>query len=510
MKRVTDGGSVGEVMRSKKEGNPTFSRRDLLYGASLAITAAAIPGWSLAQEANSSTHSFPAVSIMERLSGYMAEARSRPLPVDVIESTKEHILDTFAAMVSGSELPPARVAYNFARSYGGQTTATVVGSDLLCGPMEAALINGMLAHSDETDDSHSPSHPGCAIVPAALAAGELFGIEGQHLLRAVALGYDIGPRVSMTLGGLQFQIKTHRSSHSIANTFGASAAAGCSASLSAQQMRWLLDYAAQQASGIAAWQRDTQHVEKVSRIRGNACAQWRQCCSARSSGGDRVDDVFSGSDNFLMAFGPEANPAVLIDGLGKRFEVTQTNIKKWTVGSPIQAPLDALQDIQQKHPFQLDELVKVVVRIATSEAKTVNDRNMQDISLQQMMAVMLVDKTVSFRAAHDKARVEDPAVVRERAKIELVPDEQLERLYPQLVAIVEVTLHTGTIYTQRIDAVRGTVQNPMTRGEVVAKCRDLMDPFLGLAQSKGLVDAVLNLDTVSNIGLLRPLLQRRK
>ncbi|WP_223295371.1 MmgE/PrpD family protein [Granulicella mallensis] len=227
-------------------------------------------------------------------------------------------------------------------------------------------------------------------------------------------------------------------------------------------------------------------------------------------GATGVDDVFSGSDNFLMAFGPEANPAGLIEGLGKRFEITQTNIKKWTVGSPIQAPLDALQAIQQKHPFRLDELAKVVVRIATSEAKTVNDRNMQDISLQQMVAVMLVDKTVSFRAAHDKARVEEPDIVRERAKIELVPDERLERLYPQLVAVVEVTLHSGATYTQRIDAVRGTVQNPMTREEVVAKCRDLMDPFLGGAQSKGLVDAVLNLDAVSNLGLLRPLLQRRK
>jgi 2-methylcitrate dehydratase PrpD len=512
MKRVADDGSVRDVMRSQKEDKSTLSRRDLFYGASLAIAAAAVPGWSLAQEANSSIHTFPAVSIMEQLSGYMAEARSRPLPADVIERTKEHILDTLAAMVSGSELPPARVAYSFARSYGGQTTATVVGSDLLCGPMEAALVNGMLAHSDETDDSHSPSHshPGCAIVPAALASGELFGIDGQHLLRAVALGYDIGPRISMTLGGLQFQMKTHRSSHSIANTFGASVAAGCSASLSAQQMRWLLDYAAQQASGIAAWQRDTQHVEKSLVFGGLPARNGVNAALLIHLGATGVDDVFSGSDNFLMAFGPEANPAGLIEGLGKQFEVTQTNIKKWTVGSPIQAPLDALQAIQQKHPFRLDELAKVVVRIATSEAKTVNDRNMQDISLQQMMAVMLVDKTVSFRAAHDKARVEDPAIIRERGKIELVPDEQLERLYPQLVAVVEVTLHNGTTYTQRIDAVRGTVQNPMTREEVVAKCRDLMDPFLGGAQSKGLVDAVLNLDAVSNLGLLRPLLQRRK
>ncbi len=83
-----------------------------------------------------------------------------------------------------------------------------------------------------------------------------------RFIRAVALGYDIGPRVTMALGGVRFRTESHRSTHSIAGTFGASAAAGCVARLNAQQMRWLLDYAAQQASGFAAWERDTDHIEK--------------------------------------------------------------------------------------------------------------------------------------------------------------------------------------------------------------------------------------------------------
>src|SRR5262249_9724756 len=148
-------------------------------------------------------------------------------------------LDTIAAMVSGAPLPPGRVALAFARARTGEKTATVAASDLVCGPIEAAMANGMLAHSDETDDSHaaSHSHPGCAIVPAALAAGEHFGIDGPRLLRAVALGYDVGPRVTFTLGALPYQIASHHSTHSIAGTFGAGAAAGCAAGLSAQQMR---------------------------------------------------------------------------------------------------------------------------------------------------------------------------------------------------------------------------------------------------------------------------------
>jgi 2-methylcitrate dehydratase PrpD len=225
-------------------------------------------------------------------------------------------------------------------------------------------------------------------------------------------------------------------------------------------------------------------------------------------GGTGVEDVFSGPDNFLMAFAPQADPAGLTDQLGERYEITRTNIKKWTVGSPIQAPLDALENLRKRHPFEAEQVQSVVIRVATSEAKTVNNREMPDISLQHMVAVMLVDKTVSFRAAHDQARMRDPAVLRERAKVRLVPDEGLERLYPKRVTIVELTLADGSRLTERVDAVRGTAENPMTREEVVAKCRDLTAPVVGAAAAGQLIERVLDLEGLKDVRQLRPLLQR--
>jgi 2-methylcitrate dehydratase PrpD len=451
----------------------------------------------------------PVSQVMTTLSTYMTGAADRALPAEVIEATKHHILDTFAAMISGADLPPGRIALQFARAHTGERTATVAGSDILCGPIEAALANGMLAHSDETDDSHAPSqsHPGCAVVPAALAAGEQFGIDGDRFLRAVALGYDIGPRVTMTLGGLPYQMETHRSSHSIAEDFGAAAAAGCAAALNAHQMRWLLDYAAQQASGIAAWERDTEHVEKSLVFAGLPARNGVTAALLIQLGGSGVEDILSGPDNFLMAFAPKADPAKLIEKLGERFEITRTNIKKWTVGSPIQAPLDALEILLKKRPFDADQVRKVTVHVATSEANTVNNRDMPDICLQHMVAVMIMDKNASFRAAHDKARMQDPAVLRLRAKVDLVPDAELERLYPKRIAIVEVTLADGSQLTQRVEAVRGTSDNPMTREEVVAKCRELTTPSLGAAKSAKLIENVLALESVKNVRDLRPLLQ---
>src|SRR5256885_3277608 len=110
-----------------------LGRRRILKQAGWGLlAAAACPPW-LAFAADQTS---PA---MAKLSAYMADARNSALPEDVVEKVKHHVLDTTASMVSGSELAPGRVAIQFARSYGGEKIATVVGSNVLCGPIEAAL-----------------------------------------------------------------------------------------------------------------------------------------------------------------------------------------------------------------------------------------------------------------------------------------------------------------------------------------------------------------------------------
>jgi 2-methylcitrate dehydratase PrpD len=485
----------------ERSWNRSMTRRSLLQHASGAIAAAAFPrGLAMAAESVS--------PVMTKLSAYMSEARDRALPEDVTAKVKEHLLDTIASIISGSKLPPGRAAIAFARAYGGEKVSTVVASSILCGPIEAALANGVLAHSDETDDSHAPSqsHPGCAVVPAALAVGEKFAIAGSHFLRAVALGYDVGPRVTMTLGAVDFQSEGHKSSHSVAGVFGAAAAAGCAANLNTQQMRWLIDYAAQQSSGIFAWHRDAEHVEKAFVFAGMPARSGATAALLVQSGWTGVDDVLSGDDNFFLAYAPKADPAGLIQELGSRYEVTRTNIKKWSVGSPIQAALDALEILLKRHPFETQQVVHVIVRLPTSEVSRVDNSSMPDVCLQHMIAVMLVDKTASFQAAHDKPRMQDPEIVRQRGKVRLLPDEELERGKPRREAVVEVTLTDGMHLTERVEAVRGTAENPMTRDEVVAKSRDLIAPVTGEATCTNLIDKVLALETVKDIRELRPLL----
>jgi 2-methylcitrate dehydratase PrpD len=447
---------------------------------------------------------------MNALSTYMSAAGSRALPAEVAEHAKHHLLDTLASMISGSELLPGHAALRYIRTNGRKGAATIASSELTATPVDAALANGVMAHADETDDSHnaSRSHPGCGVVPAALAVGEELGIDGTRFLNAVTLGYDIGTRVVMAMGGAEFSYDSSLSTHSIAGTFGAAAAAACAAGLDARQMRWALDYAAQQSSGIIAWRRDTDHIEKAFVFGGMPARNGVTSALVVRSGWNGVDDIFSGADNFFKAYAPKARPERLVENLGERYEIVQTDIKKWTVGSPIQGPLDAVEAIRGKRPFEADQVQRVTVRLAPSVAGVVDNRDMPDICLQHMIAVMLLDKTVSLHVAHDKPRMQDPAVLRQRAKVNLVRDEELSRLLPVRVTIVEIDFVEGTSLSERVDAVRGTPRNPMTRAEVIKKASDLIAPILGREISTRLVETVLAIETITDIRSLRPLLQR--
>jgi len=466
------------------------------------VAAAAALPWHGTAFGQTTLADLPVSEVMTRLSTYMSQARDRELPEEVIEKAKRHVLDTVAAMVSGSELAPGRAAITFARAYGGKPVATIVGDDVVCGPIEAALANGVMAHADETDDTLAgPWHPGCAVVPAALAAGEQFANTGAQFLRAVVLGYDIGTRVLLTL---QPSFKdSHKLTFGIGGVFGAAAAAGCAAGLTAQQMRWLLSYSAQQSSGFNSFPRDIDHVEKGFTFGGMPARDGVTAALLMRAGWNGVNDVMSGPDNFLLANAPTTGPEVLIEKLGERYDIMRAGIKRWTTGNPNQAPLDALEALLKRQPIDPNQVQEIVVTVPGSLADNDNS-GPSDINIQHALAMMLTDKTLTFRSIHDKARMQDPAIVRLRAKVRLATGVRGAR--PPLL---QITLADGTRLTQDTIApgVLGTQANPMSREQLVAKCRDLMTPVLN-AKTKPLIDQVLELEKLSDIRKLRPLLQR--
>ncbi len=117
------------------------------------------------------------------LSEYISAAATRELPPEVTAKTRHHILDTLAAIISGSRLRAGQLAIAYVSRLGGTPEATLIGTSLVIPAENAAMANGMAGHADETDDSHLRGryHPGCGIVPAALAMAELNDTQRRRL-----------------------------------------------------------------------------------------------------------------------------------------------------------------------------------------------------------------------------------------------------------------------------------------------------------------------------------------
>jgi 2-methylcitrate dehydratase PrpD len=442
--------------------------------------------------------------LMAQLSAYIASAATTPLPPNVVEKTKAHLLDTVAACISGSRLEPGKKGIEYARQKGGTLEAQVITTDFLTTVGNAAFANAMLAHADETDDSHkrSRSHIGCSAIPAALAMGEREGASGDALVRAVALGYDVGSRVLFALGPLKFHQAGH-CTHSFAGVFGSTAAASTLARLSPAQTGWALSYAAQQAAGITSWRRAVDHVEKAFVFAGMPARNAVEAVAIVAAGFTGVNDVFTGAQNFFITFGQEPNPALLVDGLGERYEILETTIKKWTVGSPVQSVLDAVSILIKQNGIAYRDVSEVAIRMAPVEIDTVDNRAMPDISIQHLVSLLLIDGDLTFDSSHDEERMHDPLVVALKQKVTLVPDPAREPRRAH-VAIVTSDNHS---FSHQAGPVHGSPENPMSREDVTQKALGLLAPVLGKANAGELIDVLWNIEKVGNVRELRKLLR---
>ena len=445
--------------------------------------------------------------ITGQLARYMAEARNRPLPPDVLQAAKHRVLDSLGAVISGARLKAGEMAIRYTRLQGGTPEASVLATDIKTSAVNAALANGMFGHADETDDFEptTKAHPGCSVVPAALAVAEREGRSGEELLRAVALGYDLCCRFLLALGP-DLVRGGHRSAEGTSSTMGCVAAAASLAALDEAGMRYALSYAAQQVSGVWSWVRDSEHVEKAFDFSGMGARNGVTAALMVQAGCTGVWNVLEGEHNVLEALSPAPKPEEMVKGLGSRFIVTETAIKPYSVGYPIQAALDAFFALHRQHGLNVGNVERITVRLPEDGARVVNDRAMPDINCQHMVSIALIDGKVTFISAHAYERMSDPAVLAVKQRVTLVPDRALMDPQAPRSAKVEVVLKDGRTVEHFTPHAYGTRQNPMDTASVNVKVRDLMEPVLGASRTAAVIERVNNLETLASVRELLPFL----
>ncbi len=473
------------------------SRRRLLQSAGAVAALAASP-IHIALAGND--------GVTAQLARHMAAARDRALPDAVMVECKHRILDTFAAMISGSRMKPGIMAVKYVRGLGGEPQASVIGTDFRTTAVNAALANGMCAHADETDDFEpvTKAHPGSCVVPAALAIAEREGRSGEEFIRAVVLGYDLCCRLLMALGP-DLVRGSHRSAEGTSSTFGALGAAASLARLDEQGMRFAISYSAQQVSGLWSWVKDKDHIEKAFDFAGMGARNGVTAVDMVRAGLTGVDDVLDGTHNLFIALSARPKPEEMLNELGSRFYVTESAIKTFSVGYPIQSPLDALLSLRKKHGLTPENVRSILVKLPTDAMGIVGESAMPDVNCQHLVAVALVKGAVSFTDSHDVGLMHDPKILEQRTKVTLAGDQALMDPAAPRGAIVEVTLTDGKKVEHFTKFPPGTRENPLSTEAVSAKARDLMAPVLGSEKTEKLIGQINLLERVEDVGALRPM-----
>jgi 2-methylcitrate dehydratase PrpD len=258
---------------------------------------------------------------------------------------------------------------------------------------------------------------------------------------------------------------------------------------------------------VWSWERDVEHVEKAFDFAGMGARNGVTAATMAQAGFTGVANVLEGEHNVLEAFSTEPKPEEMVTGLGSRFFVSETAIKVFSVGYPIQAPLDAFLTLRREHNLSVGNVERIVVRLPADGARIVDDRAMPDVNCQYAIAVALIDGTLSFEDSHSYQRMKDPQVLEIKKRIQLIADRALMDPDAPRSGRVEVTLRDGRTVSHFTRHPPGTKENPLDTDRVNAKSRELMTPVLGAAKTEQLIRSIAALEELASVRDLIALLR---
>ena len=165
-------------------------------------------------------------AISERLADFTARLSLERVPRTVVLRAKHLLLDAIGCAFAAREQEFARrIAASIAK-LAGEGPRRVLGMAHRLPLRDAAVVNGMLMHGLDYDDTHAAGvlHLTVSTFPAALAAAAHAGASGAELLAAYIVGVETGARIASVVKGGFHQVGFHPTG--VVGAFASSLVAG--------------------------------------------------------------------------------------------------------------------------------------------------------------------------------------------------------------------------------------------------------------------------------------------
>jgi MmgE/PrpD N-terminal domain len=139
------------------------------------------------------------MSLSREFAAFVASLKFEDLPPEVVDRAKGVTLQALTSALVARDMPASRQALALMQEEeaGGGGAATVLCNGSKLTKAGAGFVNAeMIFAGGKWDTFRMLTHPGIAILPAALVAAEITGASGKEFLTAIAAGYEVMERMA--------------------------------------------------------------------------------------------------------------------------------------------------------------------------------------------------------------------------------------------------------------------------------------------------------------------------
>ena len=446
----------------------------------------------------------------ERIVEFALNLKRADVPPDVLDLAKAHLLDVMGIALAASRFDIGDAVLQAAQTLGQGSEATAIGSGMRLPAASAALVNGVLAHALDFDDTHIAGiyHASAQAMAAVLAAGQANGASGEEVLLAFVAALEIGCRLAV-LGAPDFH---NRGFHptALCGTFAAAAAAGRLYGEKPRQLVWAMGLCGSLASGILiggeSW---------LKRLHPGWSAHSALAAIALGRAGflgpnHVFEEPKAGFYQAHIERVPQEDNRPTL-GLGQEWLARGIAFKPYPCCHFIHAFADAALELRPQ--FDLDEVVRIECPLSADLHKMVAEPREACIrppipyralfSVQYVVALALVRGRVDLAVFHDEP-LDAPEVLGVAEKVFCVPDPQSD--FPaRFPGEVAVHLRDGRVLRCRKPASLGTPDNPLSAEAVQAKFMANATRAISPDSARRLMEAVLHLEEAASLDAVMPL-----
>ena len=439
-------------------------------------------------------------SVTARLANAVLAIHYDQLPAQAIDMCKQVTLDGLAVMIAGSREPTGvgRICTAYVRDMGGAPQASVVTGGFKTSIVNAAYVNGTLAHALDFDDIWFPlNHPTAPTLPAILAIAEYHGLSGKRIIEGIVAAFEVQARLRMAALGLEAGVGFHKPGTT--GTFGAAAAAARLLNLDTTRTLMALGLAGSRACSLSI---NTGSMTQSSHA-GNAASMGVECGVLASMGWTASADVF-GPKGFFDAFMPgNSNPELLYKDFGKPWRMVDPGVgfKKHPAHIVTHRSIDAALALRAEHKIAPAQIARIEITYAPfdlvnrPQPKTGLDGK---FSLQYTTLLALLDGEISS-ASFTAERRFAADVVAMLPNTQLIPDKTITPDFDKMHNIVTVHLNDGRVVAKRVDILTGWVGYPLPREQRLNKFFSCARNIIADKDADRLLELVEKLETLSDI-----------